>query len=256
MPPTPGGLPYLIVGDVHGDLERLFRALEPYPADQWRTIFLGDLVDGGMFGVGALRYSRDRPNSIVLIGNHEVAMLRALRDPSSLSAWMSMGGQRHDLEELRRDSSLQAWVGALPALARLDDGTLVQHSDTDAYARLLPGLPEPGHLVEAVNRAITERLAAGDEETVLSVMSPQRIFRGDRRRLETWLERAGAIRLVHGHSPHLAPRPDAYHDGLAICFDGGFSRYHGRRRGTRPVAASVGPLPSTPAPRVPPDPIP
>src|ERR1700740_2056091 len=67
-------LPVLIVGDVHGDLERLFQALKRYPADGWHTIFLGDLVDYGMFGVGALRYARDRPNSSVLIGNHEVAL--------------------------------------------------------------------------------------------------------------------------------------------------------------------------------------
>jgi hypothetical protein len=45
-------LPVLIAGDVHGDLERLFDALKPYPADSWRTIFLGDLVDYGPFGVG------------------------------------------------------------------------------------------------------------------------------------------------------------------------------------------------------------
>ena len=70
-------LPVLVVGDIHGDLERLFDALKPYPASQWRTIFLGDLVDYGMFGVGAMRYARDRGNSTVLLGNHEVAMLWA-----------------------------------------------------------------------------------------------------------------------------------------------------------------------------------
>jgi hypothetical protein len=58
-------LPVLIVGDVHGDLERLFQALKPYPAAEWNTVFLGDLVDYGMFGVGAMRYARDRPNSTV-----------------------------------------------------------------------------------------------------------------------------------------------------------------------------------------------
>jgi len=68
-------LPVLIVGDVHGDIERLFTALKPYPAEKWRTIFIGDLVDYGNFGVGALRYARDRANSTVLLGNHEVAMM-------------------------------------------------------------------------------------------------------------------------------------------------------------------------------------
>src|SRR5260221_8281166 len=65
-------LPVLIVGDVHGDIERLFPALKPYPPDQWHTAFLGDLADYGMFGAGALRYAPDRPNSSVVPGQHEV----------------------------------------------------------------------------------------------------------------------------------------------------------------------------------------
>src|SRR6266852_2530174 len=100
---APENLPVLIVGDVHGDLERLFQALRSYPADQWHTVFVGDLVDYGMFGVGALRYARDRANTTVLMGNHEVAMLWALRDPARIGFWMSIGGQEHDLAELTRD---------------------------------------------------------------------------------------------------------------------------------------------------------
>ncbi len=102
---APERLPVLIVGDVHGDLERLFAALRPYPADQWHTVFVGDLVDYGMYGVGALRYARDRANTTVVIGNHEVAMLWALRDPARIGFWMSIGGQEHDLAELARDSN-------------------------------------------------------------------------------------------------------------------------------------------------------
>src|SRR3984893_6567054 len=120
-------LPVLLVGDVHGDLERLFQALKPYPAADWQTIFLGDLVDYGPFGVGALRYARDRANTEVLLGNHEVAMLWALRDPSRVGFWMGIGGQPHALDELKKDKPLQDWLRRRPALIRLPDGTLVQH---------------------------------------------------------------------------------------------------------------------------------
>src|SRR5258708_22173394 len=112
-------LPVLIVGDVHGDLERLFQALRSYPADQWHTVFVGDLVDYGMFGVGALRYARDRANTTVLMGNHEVALLWALRDPTRVGFWMSIGGQEHDLDELRRDPALPPWPPVRPAPVRL-----------------------------------------------------------------------------------------------------------------------------------------
>src|SRR5258708_33956180 len=96
-PPGPENLPILIVGDVHGDLERLFQALEPYPATGWRTIFLGDLVDYGPFGGGALRYARARPNSTGLLGNHEVAILWALPPPARGGFWIGTSAAEHDL---------------------------------------------------------------------------------------------------------------------------------------------------------------
>src|SRR5579864_919061 len=130
-------LPVLIVGDVHGDLQRLFAALKPYPPTEWRTVFLGDLVDYGDFGVGALRLARDRPNSEVLLGNHEVAMLWALRDPSRIGFWAGVGGQLHDLEELRKDEPLQDWMRSRPALLKHDDGTLFQHCGNDSYLGLI-----------------------------------------------------------------------------------------------------------------------
>src|SRR5260370_41495271 len=73
-------LPILIVGDVHGDIERLFAALKPYPADRWRTIFLGDLVDYSMYAVGVQRFARDRPNTYVMHGNNRVACFLAPTD--------------------------------------------------------------------------------------------------------------------------------------------------------------------------------
>src|SRR6185312_15759560 len=157
-------LPVLIVGDVHGDLERLFKALAPYPQDQWRTVFLGDLVDYGMFGVGALRYARDRRNSTVLLGNHEVAMLWALRDQSRIGFWMSIGGQRHDLDELARDHALQAWIRGRPAMVRLEDKTLAQHCGHDGYWEMVD--EDSGDVVEVVNTRVKEMLHREQEDVL------------------------------------------------------------------------------------------
>lgn len=234
-------LPVLIVGDVHGDLERLFKALKPYSADRWRTIFLGDLIDGGPFGVGALRYARDRPNSEVLLGNHEVMMLWTLRDRSRLSFWSGLGGELHDLRELEGDPGLQEWMRHRPALLKLEDGTLLQHSDNDLYSRLLdPAEPDP---VRSINEEASRLLGSEGEAALWDVLSPGLVFRNSRSRLESWLAAMGARRLVHGHKPHRSRCPEAYHDGLAIDFDGGLGRY-GKNRYQRlqPVEASVAPL--------------
>ena len=235
-------LQVLIVGDVHGDLERLFAALKPYPADQWRTIFLGDLVDYGDFGVGCLRLARDRRNSEVLLGNHEVAMLAALRDPSRVGFYISIGGQRHDLEELRKDESLQAWMNARPLMLRLEDGTLVQHCGNDDY-RLLLG-DDGSEVIATINTNGRLVLEAGDAHLLWDVMSGKGVFASQPDRLDRWLELTGSRRVVFGHTPHHQTQPASYHGGKAINYDGGLARVHYRR--PAPLAASVGPLPDLP----------
>jgi hypothetical protein len=235
-----GELPVLIVGDVHGDLERLFEALKPYPAAEWHTIFLGDLVDYGMFGVGALRYARDRANSTVVLGNHEVSMLWALRDPNHIGSWISIGGQRHDLDELARDVALQEWLLARPALVRLPDRTLVQHCGSDAYALLIETTdPDP---VAAVNAQMRHLLLHEGEATLWDVMSGPNIFATQPMRLARWLEITNSRRVVFGHKPHGGSVPERYHEGRAINFDGGFSRSHRKYRRASPMGATVAPL--------------
>lgn len=230
-----GDLPVLIVGDVHGDLERLFAALEPYPAQDWRTIFLGDLVDYGVFGVGALRYAHDRPNSDVLVGNHEVAMLWALRDPTRIGFWMSIGGQPHDLHELRKDDELQQWMRHRSALLKLADGTLVQHCGNDLYLQL-------GAALESINDRVASLLQTGGEAELWDLLSGANIFEAQPERLSQYLRRMKSRRVVFGHKPHRGSHPMTYHDGKAINFDGGLSRAHRLYQRGAPLAASVAPL--------------
>jgi hypothetical protein len=233
-------LPYLIVGDVHGDFERLFAALKPYPAEKWRTIFLGDLVDFGAFGVGCMRFARDRKNTEVLLGNHEVAMLLALQDASRIGFYLSIGGQEHDLAELRKDEPLQAWMKARPLLLKLEDGTLVQHCGNDDY-RLLLGDGKHDDPVQTINTHGRLVLEGGDANLLWDLMTGKGIFATQPERLDRWLELTGSRRVVFGHTPHHQQAPAVYHGGKAINFDGGLARAHYRR--TAPLAASVGPLP-------------
>ena len=233
-------LPVLIVGDVHGDLERLFQALQPYPADRWHTVFVGDLVDYGMFGIGALRYARDRINTTVLLGNHEVAMLWALRDPARIGFWMSIGGQRHDLDELARDPVLQAWLRERPALVPLSDATLVQHCGHDGYSRLIE--THAADTVDAINSRARDLLMHEGEQELWDVLSARNVFDQQPDRLHRWLEATNSRRVVFGHTPHNNRTPAIYHGGKAINVDGVFSRFHMKYRRVSPITASVVPL--------------
>ncbi|HXC78799.1 MAG TPA: metallophosphoesterase [Candidatus Acidoferrum sp.] len=233
-------LPVLVVGDVHGDLERLFQALKPYPAAEWHTVFLGDLVDYGMFGVGALRYARDRANSTVVLGNHEVAMLWALRDPARIGWWMGLGGQRHDLDELARDAVLQRWMRERPVMVRLADGTMAQHCGSDSYAALIE--PNDGDPIHAINAGVRGLLLHDGELKLWDMLSGPNIFENQPMRLERWLEMTNSRRVVFGHKPHGGSSPHRYHEGRAINFDGGLSRSHRKHRRTSPVSATVAPL--------------
>ncbi len=230
-------LPVLIVGDVHGDLERLFQALRFYPADQWHTVFVGDLVDYGMFGVGALRYARDRANTTVLLGNHEVALLWALRDPARVGFWMSIGGQEHDLAELARDPALQSWLRERPALVRLHDGTLVQHCGHDGYSRWMD--PNSGEPTDSIVARARDLLMHGGEAELWDVLSARNVFDQQPDRLQRWLEATNSRRVVFGHTPHNRSTPAIYHGGKAINVDGFFSRSHKKYRHVSPIAASV-----------------
>jgi hypothetical protein len=192
-----------------------------------------------MFGTGALRYARDRPNTSVLLGNHEVAMLWALRDPTRMGWWISIGGQRHDFDEIARDPVLQEWLRNRPALIKLRDGTLVQHCGHDGYSRWLDENTDP---IARANAQVHDLLHNNGEAELWDGLSAKNVFAQQPFRLREYLQATHSRRVVFGHTPHHSREPESYHDGLAINFDGAFSRSHRKHARVSPISASVAPL--------------
>jgi hypothetical protein len=153
---------------------------------------------------------------------------------------MSVGGQRHDLDELARDAALQAWLRERPALVRLPDATLVQHCGHDGYSRWRD--PTAADAVDAINSRARDLLMHEGEQELWDVLSARNVFDQQPDRLQRWLEATNSRRVVFGHTPHDNRTPAIYHGGKAINFDGGFSRFHRKYRRTSPVTASVAPL--------------
>lgn len=89
MEPLPTRIdgPLAVIGDVHGQTDKLWRILErlqtlPDFPDRW-VVFIGDFVDRGPDPRGAvetaLQVRRAHPRTTAIMGNHELAMLGALR---------------------------------------------------------------------------------------------------------------------------------------------------------------------------------
>lgn len=88
------------VGDVHGDLAQLDRAIEG--ARRWadgralRFVFLGDYVDRGPDSAGVIRrlVERTAEGDVALKGNHEDMLLAALSDADEdVRFWIDNGGE-------------------------------------------------------------------------------------------------------------------------------------------------------------------
>ncbi len=252
--------PTLIVGDVQGDVGRLREALAPYPEDEVDTVFLGDFFQGGEPGAGggaaAAEVAMRRRNAKSVLGNHDLfllVMLERSRGGDQLGAWrtrdglsiedlwLSRRGDWADLHAVAADESLEAWLRALPLLIELEDGTLAQHTDDDRYAEI-------GTAVDSVNETVRGWLATrGGAFHSLRYTIGRHAFE-DADRLHRYLAHFGVRRVVHGHTPHWNEVPISFHGGLAVGYDGRFSRYWGRAEGedAGPIGATVALLPPMP----------
>lgn len=101
---TPAGKRAYAIGDIHGRLDLLEKLLarieedvSKRPAKQTHLVFLGDLIDRGPQSKGVIELLIDyRPADLkchFLMGNHEDALLRALRgERKQLREWLYHGG--------------------------------------------------------------------------------------------------------------------------------------------------------------------
>lgn len=147
--------PLDIVGDVHGELQALRELLRllghaadgSHPQGR-RLVFVGDLVDRGPDSVGVLELVRrqvDRAGARVVLGNHELNLLRGQRKLGNDWFW-DEGSRRDAVFEpyARVPGELRAqwlqWFDGLP-LALLRDDLRVVHAawHADSLRRAVHG---------------------------------------------------------------------------------------------------------------------
>lgn len=242
-----------VVGDVHGHLAELTRALHVaelcdedghWTGDEAELWFLGDFVDRGPDGVGVIdlvmrlgEEAAETGGSVnSLIGNHEVLLLGMHRfgddqvpdsmGPRSFArSWLLNGGLRSDQDRLT-DEHVE-WLTNRPVL-KLRDDHLLMHSDTAAYL-------EWGSSIEEVNEAVRHVLKGDDLIDWWECwrkMTTRYAFRGPQgpEIADELLATLGGSTIVHGHSviadqlgvpPEEIDGPLVYADGKVLAIDAG-----------------------------------
>lgn len=96
----------IFIGDVHGcydEFQQLLSELEVTPDD--RLVSVGDLVDRGPDSVRLWTFFRDRPRSVVLMGNHERKHVRGVLSFSQEIVRLQFGAQY---------DAFRTWASTLP----------------------------------------------------------------------------------------------------------------------------------------------
>ncbi|EHK87663.1 metallophosphoesterase [Saccharomonospora azurea] len=248
--------PTFVVGDVHGHRDELAEALQDAGLvddnDNWTGAdahlwFLGDFVDRGPDGVGAIDLVRSLQRQAPeaggfvdsLLGNHEILLLGMHRYGDTLvpvdaaggpgrsfeRSWAVNGGQPSDQKALT-DEHVE-WLTSRRVAAVVADHLLV-HSDTLEYL-------DWGDTVEEVNDAVRAILTGDDLGQWWDVwrrMTTRFAFRGPEgvEAANELLQQLGGERVVHGHSviadqvgvhPVELDAPHLYAGGKALGIDAG-----------------------------------
>lgn len=121
------------IGDVHGCYETLRALLDQLNvASADRLIFVGDLVDRGPRIREVLDFALYRPNTVVLLGNHDYAFVDYFRRGGyKRNAKMLPQGLQETLDQLGpRAMEYASWLRRCPTVLRSPDGRFVYcHAD-------------------------------------------------------------------------------------------------------------------------------
>ncbi|MBJ3778328.1 metallophosphoesterase family protein [Acuticoccus mangrovi] len=197
----PDGHRVYAVGDIHGCdhlLERLMgliaEDLAASPAEHVTELFVGDYVDRGRDSYAVIEFLRGPATPgrerVCLLGNHEVAMLDALRDGSLMARWLVFGAE----------ATLRAYGIEARQYA---------HNPVALQPMLQAVLPEE-HRAFLEQRPVTHRI--GDVLFVHAGIRPGVPLEAQERHDLIWIREEFLnytgplpVHVVHGHTPVDAP---------------------------------------------------
>lgn len=244
-----------VMGDVHGQLEKLRRHLREsglvddnlaWSGGESNLWFVGDFFDRGPSGLMTIELiqrwqqeaSAEGGEVGALIGNHEVLILAARAFDGTPEAerwgfkenWEANGGNPDDFRGLTQ--AHVDWIANLPSAALIGDRLLV-HADSRFYLSY-------GSSLNDVNAGIRNVLLSRDPHEWANLIEAfcgrhefDETWPGGRNRAIQLLVDLGGRQLIHGHTPIdkvLKRRPQdvtgplVYAGGIVVNVDGGMYR--------------------------------
>ena len=206
MPSPAPERPVWLIGDVHGRLDllapllvRIEREMAPRRAERPALVMLGDYVDRGPDSAGVLtllRMRSERPETVVLMGNHERMMLDFLRDPVAHGRrWLRHGGvaTAESFGVACDDGDGEAAPSRLRALAKAL--RMAMPAGTEEWLSALPLIWRSGSLAAVHAAMAPDAPVDGQNEEVLLWGRPDVMAR----------PRPDGVWVAHGHT--IGPEP-------------------------------------------------
>lgn len=194
---------HYVMADLHGETGRWQGMLREISFSDRDTIYiLGDVVDrGGIGGVDILLDIMDRPNVVMLLGNHEAMCLKATDHPEdgrAVSHWLRNGGAATQNGLSRLDPAKRAAV--LDFLRKLPDHLEVAAGGQRYY--LVHGFPADSTYDRVWARPGAQAVSPfSDGSIVVAGHTPVcELFGDDRAALDRYLDSLsdGHFRIFHG----------------------------------------------------------
>jgi serine/threonine protein phosphatase 1 len=127
----------IVVGDIHGCYAELLQLLAKVEiTEKDCLVSLGDIVDRGANSVKVYDFLKNRPNTIVLMGNHERKHLRQTLSYSQEIVKLQFGVHAGTPKESRYDEFLE-WISHLPYYHETESAILVHAAMEDRKSLFL-----------------------------------------------------------------------------------------------------------------------
>lgn len=113
----------IVIGDCHGCYKTTVALIDQLPKDI-HICFVGDIIDRGPDSRKLIEFVKNRPDTYMVMGNHERMMLNSKIDRHCCDIWMMNGGQptaNNYINNLEMFEEHLKWIESLPIYIEFKD---------------------------------------------------------------------------------------------------------------------------------------